>query len=701
MSSPNSSNNDFLKKLSEVTETNLTNPQFGVSMLAKEMGMGRHNLHRKVSSIAKITVSQFINQVRLKKAKEILRHTSDTVSEVAYKVGFSNVSYFIKCFHEYYGYSPGEVGKREEEENNSNQIVQSNNKKLKKFLLSAVILVVLVVVFIIIFKPFSFQQNKLENKIAILPLDNFDIRDSSYSTEIDGIIQNIIINLSKLNDIRISPWQSVLQYRNNFKPAPLIAKERKVNYVIKPSVQSIQGKITLSLDLIDGPRDKLLDNYNHKIDSTNETTIHLEFIKEICDKLNVSITPEEQSRINRIITSNRKANKHYWKGVEFLNLWYHKRIGRNNIEKALSCFINTLEYDSKCASAYAQIARIYFIKDDHFLDPMRIDENKKEFSKKINYYADKAYFYDSQLDLSLIAKALYYYNEEDYKEALQYLELALENSPNSILAIRYLSNTYDRLGESEKFIEYSLMAISLSGAEINGSLEYDYLQLAKAFRNFGFFNEALKYLDKTIDINPDYNRAKLLKSQLVMDLRDYEKAKEILTDLSIKSDDSFESSLPFLCTINYLLRDYAEAQKYYEIVDEIIEKTNGKDYGWSSGRRAIVCRELGENDKAEEHINKYYEFAQTLVIKRKSYRLLGYYSFKGDTAKAIEQMNIISQYSYLYYHICLFEDAPLYDNVRNLPEFQKMVQELKTNFNQTHERIKASLEEKELLDLEI
>jgi AraC-like DNA-binding protein len=75
--------------------------------------MSRSNLLHKLKKEAKISVSQFIRQVRLKQAMEILRQTSSNVSEVSYKVGFSSVSYFIKCFHDYYGYPPGEVGKRD------------------------------------------------------------------------------------------------------------------------------------------------------------------------------------------------------------------------------------------------------------------------------------------------------------------------------------------------------------------------------------------------------------------------------------------------------------------------------------------------------------------------------------------------------------------------------------------------------------
>ena len=168
MNLPNSANNEFLSKLTAIVEANLTNPQFSVSLLAREMGISRVTLHRRVNSITKITVSQFINQVRLKKAKEILRHTSNTVSEVTYEVGFSNVSYFIKRFHEFYGYSPGEVGKREEESEKSFHLRQ-RKIKLRTILISIISIVLIVVILVIVLKPFLVQQKKLTNTFAVLP----------------------------------------------------------------------------------------------------------------------------------------------------------------------------------------------------------------------------------------------------------------------------------------------------------------------------------------------------------------------------------------------------------------------------------------------------------------------------------------------------------------------------------------------------
>src|SRR6187549_1446427 len=110
---------DFLSQLTAIVEKNIANEQFGVSELADEMNMSRSNLLRKVKKETNLSVSQLISQVRLKRGMEMLRKSSLNVSEISHQVGFSSTSYFIKCFREYYGYPPGEVGKRSEEELNS------------------------------------------------------------------------------------------------------------------------------------------------------------------------------------------------------------------------------------------------------------------------------------------------------------------------------------------------------------------------------------------------------------------------------------------------------------------------------------------------------------------------------------------------------------------------------------------------------
>ena len=98
----------FIQKLTEVIENNLKNETFGVTELAEQMGVSRSSLYLKVKSNTQKSVSKFICEIRLKKAYGLIQEGLLNVSEIAYEVGFNSPSYFIKCFHEYYGFSPGE-----------------------------------------------------------------------------------------------------------------------------------------------------------------------------------------------------------------------------------------------------------------------------------------------------------------------------------------------------------------------------------------------------------------------------------------------------------------------------------------------------------------------------------------------------------------------------------------------------------------
>ena len=65
--------NDFLKKITTVIVENISNERFGVSELARETGMSRSNLLRKIQKQTKISASRFIRQVRLENAMEMLK----------------------------------------------------------------------------------------------------------------------------------------------------------------------------------------------------------------------------------------------------------------------------------------------------------------------------------------------------------------------------------------------------------------------------------------------------------------------------------------------------------------------------------------------------------------------------------------------------------------------------------------------------
>ena len=106
---------ELLERLTQITLENLENENFGGQELAMLAGMSISTLNRRLHKIVSKSTSQFIREIRLKKAMELLMQQTDTAAEVAWKVGFGSPAYFSKCFHDFYGFPPGEVRKRMEE----------------------------------------------------------------------------------------------------------------------------------------------------------------------------------------------------------------------------------------------------------------------------------------------------------------------------------------------------------------------------------------------------------------------------------------------------------------------------------------------------------------------------------------------------------------------------------------------------------
>ena len=109
---PHGVGNMFLDKLKKEVDGNLTNDQFSVEELARNIGMSRSQLHRKLSTATGQSVSQFIREYRLQRGMELLKEGELNAAQVADQIGFGSATYFNKCFNEYYGFPPGEVKNR-------------------------------------------------------------------------------------------------------------------------------------------------------------------------------------------------------------------------------------------------------------------------------------------------------------------------------------------------------------------------------------------------------------------------------------------------------------------------------------------------------------------------------------------------------------------------------------------------------------
>ena len=102
------SDNQLSSKVIAIIRQNMENTEFSVEELAREIGMSRVHLNRKLKETMNISPSNLIRSIRLKQAAYLLINNKVNISEVAYKVGFSTHSYFSNSFHDYFGMTPKE-----------------------------------------------------------------------------------------------------------------------------------------------------------------------------------------------------------------------------------------------------------------------------------------------------------------------------------------------------------------------------------------------------------------------------------------------------------------------------------------------------------------------------------------------------------------------------------------------------------------
>lgn len=104
----NSAEQEFLKKAINVVEAHLDKPAFSATDFCKAMHLSRTQLHRKLKNLTGHSTTDFIRNLRLQRASQLLAAKSANVTQVAFEVGFSSQSYFTKCFKKKYGRTPSE-----------------------------------------------------------------------------------------------------------------------------------------------------------------------------------------------------------------------------------------------------------------------------------------------------------------------------------------------------------------------------------------------------------------------------------------------------------------------------------------------------------------------------------------------------------------------------------------------------------------
>jgi len=460
-----------------------------------------------------------------------------------------------------------------------------------------------------------------------------------------------------------------------------------VNYFVEGSGQKIGDQILLNIQLVEASSDRHLLSEQYNREARDIFKLQMDVAKNIADKIHAIITPEEEERINKVSTDDLVAYDYYLKGLDLLY-----KGDRESLEDAINYFESATEHDHEFALAYADLAITYYLLD--------LYQAEKKYSVQINNNADKALLFDSQLAQSLIAKAMYYINNEQYELAVPHLEKALEYNPNSALVINILSDFYTSyIPNTEKYLEYALKGIRLDiAANDSITASYIYLHVSNAFIQSGFINEAEKYINKSLEYNPENLFSEYVKAYILFAKnKDLRQTKELLIE-TLKKDTTRLDIIQEIGKICYYMRDYESAYHYYKKFIEIREAQNLDVYPGENAKIGIVLSKMGLTEKSEKCFTDYLEYAENDKSVYHHLSLAMYYSFKGDTENAIEHLELFSQQSNFHYWVILFlKIDPLVDNIKDHPEFRKIISELEIKFWESHEQIKVSLKEKGLL----
>jgi AraC-like DNA-binding protein/tetratricopeptide (TPR) repeat protein len=512
-------NNDqnFIRKLTEIIHANIRNENFGVKELARESGMSLKGLRRKLLSYTRKTANQFIREVRLRKALEILQNEEITASEVAYKVGFGSPAYFNTCFHKYYGYPPGKVVKSDMDNPDLNIQIQKEieNRKRKSsrrsFILSVPGILFLAVSLGVIgyFLYMKFHKSELIDNlissdgrisIAVMPFQN-RTNDTIWDIWQNGIQNEVVAFLSNYVELKLKQPESIdgliksqgISSYASITPsfARLISKKLGASTFVYGTIIKAGTYLRVTAELTDTRTKEVYRSYQIERPANDE------FIFQIIDSLSVQIknflllTVLEKDLLpeNKFLTFARspEAYRYYADGL--------KAFLKEDFTGAIDLYSRALAVDSNCLFAASDMSYAYGAlgKSDQkrkwILWIYRKRDIMSPIQKNFTEFTYENNFGTPEEALKCLNRVQEYDQEANYHYLLGLQYLNLNQISQAVIELEKNLEIYTKLNPSQ-------------------AIDWDYEALGLAYHKAGRFkdenklyNRALKHFPESPELN--------------------------------------------------------------------------------------------------------------------------------------------------------------------------------------------------------
>jgi TolB-like protein len=263
-----------------------------------------------------------------------------------------------------------------------------------------------------------------EKSIAVLPFENLSA-DPENAFFADGVQDEILTNLAKIADLKVTSRSSVMQYRSPMRNMRDIAGALGVAHILEGNVQRAGNRVRVSAQLIDARTDTHLwaENYHRPLDDV--FAIQSEIAKAVADQLQAKLSPAEKAAIEQPPTTDLVAYDRYLRGRKSLAQTTFDARMIEHARQAIRLLDQAVAHDPGFYLAYCELARahevLYFLGADH--TPARVAQARQAMEKAFSLRPDGA-------EAHLAAAYVSYHCALDYTTALTELATARRGLPN-------------------------------------------------------------------------------------------------------------------------------------------------------------------------------------------------------------------------------------------------------------------------------
>lgn len=534
----------FINSVRKTLLKHLEDDKFGVAELSREIGLSKSQILRKIKSSTGKTANEYIRLTRLNEAASMLKDGNFTVSEISYRVGFGSPSYFNKCFHDYFGITPGEYKSADHKQielsrKQSNRVFSKNPKSIG-FLLFVVISFLLLFWFFSYFFSAESNSERKSYAVAVMPFDNLS-NDSSKVYISEGITETIINQFTNYKSLRVVGPESTKKFKQEPVSYGEIAKRLQVNLILKGSILFSGDSIRIITRLIEPlPQEKLIWH--------NFYDLELDQLLYMVDKISSHIAKE----IN-LSLKIEKANTYYQVNPEALDYYLRgrhlqKKQNPKSVKLAIDHLRKSIAIDSNYAPSYVVLAEAYVS-----LNKMIQNEDQKRNNVTLARKAiDKGLSMGPYLAEAYITKGITLEKFDwDWEGMYAMTMKGLELDPNNSYAHTQLSKYYLYTNQMEKSIQEALIAEKLDPFNARAST----IVGERYFYNRQW-EKSLDQFYKVIELHPEHafgwdglGYVQFETGQEEEAINSYLKFQKIMNNKSmiaqLESDTTFEESIYF------------------------------------------------------------------------------------------------------------------------------------------------------------